>query len=87
MNRRISKSANQQMGEWRITHHASRFTFHVSRIPCQARNLEAEMGVAAGACPERSRRMGDRPADHDLGGIYPVLQSCTHLEHLRLRLH
>lgn len=24
-------------------------------------------GVAAGACPERSRRMGYRPADHSLG--------------------
>jgi hypothetical protein len=24
-------------------------------------------GVAAGACPERSRRTGARPADHNLG--------------------
>jgi hypothetical protein len=27
-------------------------------------------GVAAGACPERSRRMGGRPADHNLGGKF-----------------
>jgi hypothetical protein len=34
----------------------------------EGKALTRGSGVAAGACPERSRRMGDRPADHNLGG-------------------